>query len=141
MLTHDRFGALRCGALPLSAFPSGNYGGCGTFFGLTNDPVKRACYLEKKLAKSQAKCAAGKEKHCTKASARQAELATIAGFVAPGVGQPTAADLMYAQQQSGISMGILGAQQTEESALQRFLPILGVGLVGLLGAWVLFEVI
>ena len=53
--------------------------GCGTFFGLTRDPAKRACYLEKRVSKSSEKCAKGRQRHCAKTDKFSAELATIHG--------------------------------------------------------------
>ena len=64
----DRFGHTHRPKTPFlsSMEPDGSYGGCGTFFGLTKDPVKRACVLEKYIANHQPKCDSGKQKSSTK---------------------------------------------------------------------------
>ena len=51
------------------------YGGCGTFFGLTRDPLKRACFVERRLARMEKKCAKGRR--CGKADSLAAELSTL----------------------------------------------------------------
>ena len=45
-----------CGHCGTPKCPSGQYGGCGTFFGKTKKPDNRACWLEKKIAKHQECC-------------------------------------------------------------------------------------
>jgi hypothetical protein len=132
-----RFGASYAGC-GCSAPPS--YSGCGTFFGLSRKPENRLCYLEKKLAEHQEKCAKGKERSCTKVAQVQAEMYGITGQV-PGQVVATAGDAMYAQQEAALAAQLRAAQQVEGTALRRFLPVAGVGLAGLLVVWAISEVV
>ncbi|MEE8384431.1 MAG: hypothetical protein V3S01_00755, partial [Dehalococcoidia bacterium] len=63
------------------AIPEGDhaYGGCGTFMRITRDPDKKACLLEKDIARLERKCAKGRKRKCEKLDKKQAELAAIAG--------------------------------------------------------------
>ena len=107
-----------------------DYGGCGTFFGLSKDPTKRACYLEKRIAKSQPKCAKGKTKHCDKVAKWQAEIASITG--ASPVAQGTTADYLYQQALLQEQQAVANYMGQEETALDRLLPVAAAGLAGLL---------
>jgi len=107
-----------------------DYSGCGTFFGLTKDPAKRACYLEKKISNHLLKCQAGKQRSCSKVQKWQAELANISGHA--GVVQGTPADF-YLQQALSYEQQVSGSTQAHgDTAASRILPIAAVGLASLL---------
>jgi hypothetical protein len=107
-----------------------DYSGCGTFFGRSKDPVKRACYLEKRIAKSQPKCLAGKQKHCDKVTRWRSEIATITG-VSP-VAQGTAADYLYQQALAKEQYAVSSYMDQEKTAMDRLLPVVAVGITGLI---------
>ena len=127
----DRFGHTHRPQTPFCPVPlmqsgtqSQGYSGCGTFFGLTKDPTKRACYLEKKIASSQPKCDMGKTRHCDKVAKWQAELSSITGTAA--VVQGTPADFYY-QQAVAYEQQVTQGVDTGPDLL----PIVGVGLASL----------
>lgn len=105
--------------LPLTQ-ADGSYSGCGTFFGLTKDPVKRACYLENKIAKSAPKCAQGKQKHCTRVEKWEAELISITG--GPVVAEGTTADYALEQALAAEQQAVSQYEDSGESALKKIVP-------------------
>ena len=124
----DRFGHTHRIQTPFCPVPlkqhgtqSQGYGGCGTFFGLTKDPTKRACYLEKKIAKSAPKCAQGKTRHCDKVSKWEAELISITG--GPVIAEGTAADFALEQALAAEQQAISQAQSDPSAALKTILPL------------------
>jgi hypothetical protein len=124
----DRFGHTHRPKTPfLSTMgPDGSYGGCGTFFGLTKDPVKRACVLEKYIANHQPKCDSGKQKSCDKVAKHQAELAAITGTATVAEGTP--ADFYYQQALDYEKQAAQGTTQTGADVL----PVAVFGLASLL---------
>lgn len=94
------------------SFGASDYGGCGTFFGLTKDPTKRACVLERKIQNAQAKCAKGKSKQCDKVAKFEAELMTLTGGgLTPAAGTP--ADFYYQQALMAQSAALTSQPQTD----------------------------
>jgi hypothetical protein len=130
----DRFGHTHRPKTPfLSTVGSGgNYGGCGTFFGLTKDPVKRACYVEKKIAKHAPKCSTGKQKSCTKVQKYESELAAITGNAGVVSGSP--ADFYY-QQAVAYEQQVAGGVKKGPNLL----PIAAIGVSGLLLMYALVQ--
>jgi len=122
----DRFGHTHRPKTPF--YPSlgaQGYGGCGTFFGLAKDPVKRACYLEKKIASHAPKCNSGKTKSCDKVTKWESELAAITGNTQ--IAQGTPADFYYQQ-------AVAYEQQTAEGTTTTggsIIPIAAVGLASI----------
>lgn len=122
----DRFGHTHRPKTPFVSPPTraDGYGGCGTFFGLTKDPVKRACYLEKKIAKHAPKCNSGKQKSCNKVQKWEAELASVTGNTSVVSGTP--ADFYYQQ-------AVAYEQQVKQGVGDGpdLLPMVAAGLAGL----------
>jgi len=58
-----------------AAAKESSYGGCGTFFGLTRDPIKRACVVERKLSRMERACSKGRR--CSKRDKLASELTTL----------------------------------------------------------------
>ena len=125
-----------CGHCGTPKCPSGEYGGCGTFFGKTKDGVKRACYLEKKIAKHQKCCDSdcswwsgkgNQANQCRKIAEWNAELAAIqmAEFGPQTYEQAT--DIQAQQYQTEIAQGD-EQYRMEQAQTQRTLLIVGGGV-------------
>ena len=133
----DRFGHTHRPKTPFrspSVRADGSYGGCGTFFGLTKDPVKRACVLEKYIAKHEPKCNSGKQKSCDKVAKHQAELAAITGNTQ--IAQGTAADFYYQQAVAQEQQAATGASTQRGPDL---IPIAAVGAASLVLLYALVQ--
>lgn len=121
----DRFGYTHQPKTPF-AVPASDYGGCGTFLGITKDPIKRACLLERKIARAQGKCDKGKKKHCDKVQRFQSELATITGQPMNPT-QGSAVDFYY-QQAIQAQQGVAGGQS---DGIEKYIPVIAAGAVGI----------
>tara|TARA_Y100001963_G_scaffold65416_1_gene91156 strand:+ start:1255 stop:1821 length:567 start_codon:yes stop_codon:yes gene_type:complete len=130
----DRFGHTHRPKTPFLSLKSDGYGGCGTFFGWTKDPVKRACVLEKYIAKHEPKCNSGKQKSCNKVAKHQAELAAITGNTQ--IAQGTAADFYY-QQAVAYEQQAAAGMTTQKGP--DLIPIAAVGAASLVLLYALVQ--
>lgn len=127
-----------CGSCGTAACGSGEYGGgCGTFLRLfVRDPAKKACLLEKDIAKHKKCCEQGcflksKSNQCRKMAEKQAELEAIHMAEYGPLDYSTATDMqaqLYQEQvdQQAADLELQQAQTT------RMLIIAGGGAVLLL---------
>jgi hypothetical protein len=94
--------------------------------------VKRACYVEKKIAKHAPKCSTGKQKSCTKVQKYESELAAITGNAGVVSGSP--ADFYY-QQAVAYEQQVAGGVKKGPNLL----PIAAIGVSGLLLMYALVQ--
>ena len=129
-----------CGHCGTSACPDGQYGGCGTFFGKSKDETKRACWLEKKIAKHQECCArdcswfSGKgnqSNQCAKVARAEAELLQLTGGEggASDLSQQADAQLAMAFQQANAMSLTNAAESAKTDQMLGIAALAGGGLL------------
>lgn len=129
-----------CGHCGTPKCPSSEYGGCGTFFGKTKDEAKRACYLEKKIAKHQKCCdkdcswfsgKGNQSNQCGKIARWEAELLQITGGEGGAMDLSQGADAQLAMQYQQAN-AVAGMRSMEEAKTKKMLGIAAVAGGGLL---------
>jgi hypothetical protein len=129
-----------CGHCGTPKCPNGEYGGCGTFFGKTRDETKRACYLEKKIAKHQKCCdkdcswfsgKGNQSNQCGKIARWEAELLQITGGEGGAMDLSQGADAQLAMQYQQAN-AVSGMRSMEEAKTKKMLGIAALAGGGIL---------
>jgi hypothetical protein len=119
------------------AIPEGDhaYGGCGTFMRITRDPDKKACLLEKDIARLERKCAKGRKRKCEKLDKKQAELAAIAGSSYAPETLMAATDLQMVQwqQEEQVAATQLAGEQARTQRTLLWVVLAGMSTLVVVG--------